>query len=182
MGVAMMTSSGNVWRHRIGVAVIHEAQKTLRAVMLDAQLTPRLACTPAAPYDDDPLGLNHMPTPVVAAHQHPAGFIEERNQQETPQDWLYRSSSMAGLQVQVQKRSHDRAGGRTPQNQAAQAIEVAAVKAQRRQALLPDDGKHDGEGHIQQGDANQQELCKATLRNVPLVGPHHGAHSQPQRD
>ena len=71
-------AAGNVWRHRIGMAVIHEAQKALRAVMLDAQLTPRLACTPAAPYDDDPLRLNDMPTPVVAARQHPAGFIEER--------------------------------------------------------------------------------------------------------
>src|SRR6202044_816144 len=112
--------------------------------------------TPPASYDDDPLRLNDMPTPVVAERQHPAGFIEERNQQETPKDWLYRSSSMAGLQVQVQKRGHDRAGGRTPQNQAAQSIEVAAVKAQSRQALLPNDGKHDGEGYVQKGDADQQ--------------------------
>jgi hypothetical protein len=89
---------------------------------------------------------------------------------------------MAGLQVQVQKRGHDRAGSRRSQNQAAQSVEVAAVKAQNCQTLLPEDYEHHGEGRIQQSDANHQELCKATMRYVPHVYPHHRAHSEPESD
>jgi hypothetical protein len=89
---------------------------------------------------------------------------------------------MAALQVQVQNRGHDRAGSEGAQHEASQSIEVAAVKAQNRQTLLPEDYEHDGERRIQQSDANHQELCKAALRYVPPVHPHDRTHSEPERD
>jgi hypothetical protein len=64
------------------MAIVHKSQKAFRAVILNAQLTPRLACAPPAPQDNHPLGLDDMPTPMLAASQHPARLIEERNEQE----------------------------------------------------------------------------------------------------
>jgi hypothetical protein len=80
---------------------------------------------------------------MLAEYQHAAHLIEEGNEQEAYQDTRDWPTRVTALQVQIQKRSHDRAGSQRSQHQAAQSVEIPAVKAQNRQALLPEDYEYD---------------------------------------
>jgi hypothetical protein len=89
---------------------------------------------------------------------------------------------MTRFEVKGQKRGHDRAGSYGPHYQASQSIQIAVVQAEVGETLLPEDDEHDGERQVQQRNANSQELCQATLGYVLLVHPHHGGHSEAERD